>query len=99
MTNPTLSTLSMLTPKGEARIVTTDGQTVTLRAPFPSPPGSPLAGTLMSTSHNLRVKVHGCRAVESASADPCFEITGRWVSLSRDARLALLGGSTPTLLS
>ncbi|MGC4064236.1 MAG: hypothetical protein QM784_06245 [Polyangiaceae bacterium] len=86
------SSFSMLTSKGAARIVATDGQNVTLHAAFPSPPGSPLSGTLDSTSHALRVKVHGCRAVvDPAFAPRCFEITGRWVNLSRDAREALLG--------
>jgi hypothetical protein len=96
MTDSIQSPLSMCTPKGAARIVTTDGQNVTLRAGFPSPPGSPLSGTLDSTTHALRVKVHGCRAVVDAEFAPqCFEITGRWVSLSRDAREALLGAKVP----
>jgi hypothetical protein len=82
----------MLTPKGEAHIVTTDGQTVTLQAPFPSPPGSPLQGTLKDSAHRLQVKVHGCRALDPSAAVKCFEITGRWVSLTKEAREQLTQG-------
>jgi hypothetical protein len=81
----------MLTTKGEATVQVTDGQTVTLHAPFPSPPGSPLHGTLRETTLEVRVKVHGCRAIPLSPSDAnpsgkCFEITGRWVNLSKDAR-------------
>jgi hypothetical protein len=86
MTEQPLRTLFMLTPKGEAKIVTTNSQNVTLHAPFPSPPGSPLQGTLKDTEHDLRVKVHGCRAVSPTTNEKCFEITGRWVNLSKEAR-------------
>jgi hypothetical protein len=82
----------LLTPKGEARIVETDGQTVTLHAPFPAPPGCPLEGTLKDTPHSQRVKVHGSRAIVLSSGQPGFEIRGRWVNLSRDARLLLVAG-------
>jgi hypothetical protein len=82
---------SLLTPKGEAVIVVADSQNVTLHAPFPSPPGSPLQGILKDSPHEMRVKVHGCRALEPNPSPPspegkCFEITGRWVNLSKDAR-------------
>jgi hypothetical protein len=87
------------TPKGVAEVVLTDGQNVTLHAAFPSPPGSPLSGVLQGTQLTLRVKVHGCRriAADAQSCNRCgaapsneFEITGRWVNLSREAKLALL---------
>jgi hypothetical protein len=83
----------LVTSKGSASVVLTDGQNVTLRSPFPAPPGCPLAGTLNDTSHLLRVKVHGCRRiVEDATPNSnLFEITGRWVSLSREVRLLLTG--------
>ncbi|HEY5958684.1 MAG TPA: hypothetical protein VIV60_19120 [Polyangiaceae bacterium] len=115
----------MVTPKGSARIVATDGQNVTLHADFVSPPGSPLRGMLADSDHPLQVKVHGCRRItgdseptttgsaaaeslrvrEAAAAHPpapsrseqgnnLFEITGRWVSLSRDARNILLSQAT-----
>lgn len=79
----------------------TDGQNVTLHAPFPSPPGSPLVCALRGTQHELRVKVHGCRRLapiphsDSAVLADLFEITGRWVNLSREARLILLGQTEP----
>ena len=95
MTEPTTRSVSMLTPKGEASVIITDGQTVTLHAPFPSPPGSPLHGTLQGTTLEVRVKVHGCRAISAPASGvnasgKCFEITGRWVNLSKDAREHLL---------
>jgi hypothetical protein len=86
----------LVTTKGEAKIILTDGDTATLHAPFPSPPGSPLYGTLKGTEHQLRVKVHGCRAIVPADTEKCFEITGRWVSLSREARALLLPSNVPT---
>lgn len=87
---------TLVLPKGEAQIVTADGQTVTLHATFPAPPGCPLDGTLKDTSHRLQVKVHGSRAITLSSGQPGFEIRGRWVSLSREARAAL---TTPVLLA
>jgi hypothetical protein len=87
---------TMLLPKGEARIVTTDGQTVTLHAAFPAPPGCPLDGNLKDTPHRLQVKVHGSRAMTLSDGQPGFEIRGRWVSLSREARTLL---TTPPVLA
>jgi hypothetical protein len=97
-------TLVLDTPKGHAEVLLTDGQNVTLRASFPSPPGSPLCGVLRGTHHALRVKVHGCRRItpsvtadsdvgfdDRALARASFEIAGRWVNLSREARFILLG--------
>ncbi len=83
----------ILTTKGDAWIVATDGENTTLHALFPSPPGSPLKGTLKGTEHLLQVKVHGCRATETAEGKG-FEITGRFVNLSRDARLLLTARDT-----
>lgn len=82
------------TAKGEATVTVTDGQTVTLHAPFPSPPGSPLMGTLKGTSHDVKVKVHGCRALDPKASIRTYEIQGRWVSLTRQARDALLESRT-----
>jgi hypothetical protein len=92
------------TPKGQAEVLLTDGQNVTLRASFPTPPGSPLSGVLRGTRHALRVKIHGCRRItpsiaadsdegldDRAQAQAWFEISGRWVNLSREARFILLG--------
>ena len=98
MTDPV--TYQLDTTKGSADVVLTDGQNVTLHAPFPSPPGSPLAGALIGTEHVLRLKVHGCRRIaghgqgDSGEQAARFEITGRWVNLSREARLLLLGEAT-----
>ncbi|MGE5785472.1 MAG: hypothetical protein ACM3ZE_12810 [Myxococcales bacterium] len=80
------------TDKGPARIVQTDGQNVTLHAAFVAPPGCPLQGVLRTTDLTLRIKVHGCRRTQP----DVFELTGRWVSLSRQARLLVLGQAEPT---
>jgi len=88
----------MITAKGPAAIVLTDGQNTTLHTTFPVPPGTPLSGMLEGGQHVLQVKVHGCRRVVPSAGqgeDPpvrgVFEVTGRWVNLSREARLILLG--------
>lgn len=93
-----------VTARGQARVILTDGQNVTLRAAFASPPGSPLSGVLLGTDHAMGVKVHGCRKCndtqrtheesspgEATPQGAQFEITGRWVNLSREARALLLG--------
>jgi hypothetical protein len=96
------SSLVLDTPKGPAEVFLTDGQNVTLRASFPTPPGSPLSGVLRGTRHALRVKIHGCRRITAAATadlgdgdraltQAAFEITGRWVNLSREARFILVG--------
>jgi hypothetical protein len=93
------------TPNGQVEVFLTDGQNVTLHAAFPAPPGSPLSGVLRGTHQPLQVKIHGCRritpSVDAGVADAPlgqnrFEITGRWVNLSRATRLLLLGQSDPT---
>jgi hypothetical protein len=104
MTNSVRVAGVMETPKGNVSIFSTDGLNATLHAPFAAPPGSPLTGTLSGTNHILRVKVHGCRRLSAESDSTLagssvsryqFEITGRWVNLSRDARLVLVGETLP----
>ncbi len=101
MTDATQPRHQLDTAKGVAEVFLTDGQNVTLHAPFPSPPGSPLVCVLHGTQHEMRVKVHGCRRLvpnphsDSSVLADCFEITGRWVNLSREARLILLGQTEP----
>jgi hypothetical protein len=104
MSLATHRTFVVETAKGDAAVVSTDGQNVTLAAPFAAPPGSPIVGRLRGTGHVLRVKVHGCRRIATVDSDgdrspeskhdvvqpDRFEITGRWVNLSREARLMLL---------
>ena len=80
------------TDKGPAQVVQTDGQNVTLHAAFAAPPGSPLQGVLRATDVTLRVKMHGCRRIQPE----LFELTGRWVNLSKQARLLVLGRAEPT---
>lgn len=68
---------------GEAAIVETDGDRVTLSSPRASPPGSTLEGTLDGETY--RVKVRGCRQ-EGAR----YRILGRFVNLSRSQRARLM---------
>ena len=90
MTDAAKSAIVIDTPKGAATVVLTDGQNVTLHAPFAAPPGSPLVGVLRGTSSGLRIKVHGCiritqdtkvndgeRYGDGLAREPRFEITGR----------------------
>ena len=102
MTRETKLLLVLDTPKGPVEVISTDGQNVTLQADFPSPPGSPLRGVLREAGFTLQVKIHGCRRLtattsaapnEARPAQDRFEFTGRWVSLSKEARLAVLGGN------
>jgi hypothetical protein len=76
---------------GSALVLETDGERVTLLAPAASPPGSSLSATYEGTS--VTIKVRGSRKVEPDEAGRCFRVEGRFVSLSRALRLALLGSS------
>jgi hypothetical protein len=101
MTVESNNALCMVTSKGDTIIIVTNGETVTLHAGFPSPPGSPLKGRIQadreaspnaltaSPWHELHVKVHGCRALDPNAAPRVYEITGRWVNLSKEARALL----------
>jgi hypothetical protein len=74
---------------GTARILQTDGERVVVLAPHASPPGSTLAGRF--GEHALSIKVRGCRRVDADDPGRPFRIEGRFVSLSRAARLELSG--------
>lgn len=100
MTSEPKPPLIIDTPKGPVEVISTDGQNVTLHADFPSPPGSPLRGTLREAGFTLQVKIHGCRRVSVCSSavpdapqlpQDRFEFSGRWVNLSKEARLVVLG--------
>ena len=72
-----------------ALVLETDGDRVTLLAPSASPPGSSLSATFEGAG--VTIKVRGSRRVDADAAGRCFRIEGRFVSLSRELRLALLG--------
>ncbi len=75
--------------KGErASIVATDGDQVTLCASVSSPPGSSLSATL--DGHSLLVKVRGCRKNPQNPEGFPFTIEGRFVSLTKAQREAVL---------
>ena len=85
-------TVALGLDKGQrAAIVTTDGDQVTLNASVPSPPGSSLDATL--ETHSLRIKVRGCRKDPKNPEDLPFTIEGRFVSLTKAQRQAVLGES------
>jgi len=75
---------------GTAAIVTLDGEHVTLLAPGASPPGSTLVASY--EGHKVSIKVRGSRRIDADAAGRCFEVEGRFVSLSRALRFALSGG-------
>jgi hypothetical protein len=74
---------------GTATVLETDGERVTLLAPAASPPGSSLSATF--EGQGVTIKVRGSRRVEPDAAGRSFRVEGRFVSLSRAVRLALLG--------
>lgn len=88
-----MTRLLTLTKGGHASVVATDGDQVTLRASVSSPPGSSLAATL--EGHSLLVKVRGCRKDPANPTDLPFTIEGRFVSLTKAQRLAVLGETPP----
>jgi hypothetical protein len=70
-------------------VLETDGERVTLLAPAASPPGSSLGASFEGQS--VTIKVRGSRRVEPDEAGRTFRVEGRFVSLSRAVRRALLG--------
>lgn len=83
-------TIALALDKGQrAAIVTTDGDQVTLNSSVPSPPGSSLDVRL--ETHSLRVKVRGCRKDPKNSEALPFTIEGRFLSLTKAQRQAVLG--------
>jgi hypothetical protein len=74
---------------GTAAVLETDGERVTLLAPVASPPGSSLSASF--DGQGVTIKVRGSRRVEPDGAGRSFRVEGRFVSLSRAVRLALLG--------
>jgi hypothetical protein len=72
---------------GNALVLETDGERVTLLAPSASPPGSSLVASFEGTT--VRIKVRGSRRVDPDPAGRCFRVEGRFVSLERAVRLAL----------
>lgn len=87
-------TITLRLEKGQrAAIVKTDGDQVTLSASVPSPPGSSLDAAL--DAHSLRIKVRGCRRDAKNPEDLPFTIEGRFVSLTKAQRLAVLGEAPP----
>jgi hypothetical protein len=72
--------------EGRARLLETDGLHVAVQSTLPFAAGSTLVGTDPETQAEYRIKVRGGRRVAGAA----FRIEGRFVSLTRDQREALL---------
>lgn len=72
---------------GTALVLETDGERVALLTTAARPPGSSLVATFEGTS--LTVKVRGSRRVEPDALGRAFRVEGRFVSLTRELRLAL----------
>jgi hypothetical protein len=73
---------------GTATIVTCSAERVTLETTFASPPGSTVELVLLDAP--LSVKVKRCQRTMLPDRT-VFLIEGRWVTLSREQRRALLG--------
>lgn len=73
---------------GDAFIVESSGDFVTLASVLSSPPGSTVEAThaLGSRSVIVRVKVRGCRRASLPDGRDGFRIEGRFVSLTRSDR-------------
>ena len=71
---------------GQARVVETDGERVTVESTLPFAAGATLVGIDAGTNGEYRVKVRGGRRVD----DQWFRIEGRFVLLTRDERERLL---------
>ena len=71
---------------GEAAIVEVSGDHVVVRSSVASPPGSTLS--MKHGEHPVLVKVRGCKRLEDGELP--FRIEGRFVSLTRAARDAML---------
>jgi hypothetical protein len=67
---------------GDARVLDTDGDRVTLESTRAFPPGAPLLARAEDTSEPYRVKVRSCRR----TGDSQFRVDGRFVNLSREQR-------------
>jgi hypothetical protein len=79
----------LLEKGGEARVLETDGDRITLESTRAFPPGSPLLAQVEGSNDTYRVKVRGSRRI----SDTLFRVDGRLVNLSREAREKLLRAS------
>jgi len=75
--------------KGNATLLEADADLASLECEFSSPPGCPLTGHIVGSRQRVQLKVHACRRT-SVEAQR-FVIRGRWVNLSRAARIELTG--------
>jgi hypothetical protein len=71
---------------GEASLIETDGDRVSLESTRAFPPGAPLVARAEGTAEPYRVKVRGSRRI----SDTHFRVDGRFVNLSRSERERLL---------
>jgi hypothetical protein len=80
---------------GEARVVETNGDYITLESTRAFPPGAPLVGVSEGNAEapgsQYRVKVRGSRRI----AEGLFRVEGRLVNLSRPERERLLSSVVP----
>jgi hypothetical protein len=75
---------------GTAQLLETDGEVATMHSTRATPPGMPLSGT-SADGQKYQLKIRGCRRDgDTDDGAPRYRIDGRWVSLSRAQRLALV---------
>jgi len=77
--------------EGEARLLETDGNRALVQSSQPFPTGATLIGIDLETGAEYRVKVrHGRR-----KDDRWFQIEGRFLSLTKEQREAVLAAVAP----
>jgi hypothetical protein len=76
---------------GEASVLETDGDRITLESTRAFPPGAPLTAYAEGVTAPYRVKVRGSRRI----SDTHFRVEGRLVNLSRGEREQLLASLKP----
>jgi hypothetical protein len=81
-------TVLELASGGSCVLLDHDGEHVVVLSSLSRPPGSTLEATFGGRS--LRIKVRGCRRVEPDAEARAYRIEGRFVSLTRELREALL---------
>jgi hypothetical protein len=73
--------------RGTATLVEMDADNATLRCNFSAPPGAPISGLIVGCNHVVQLKVRDCRRLDEAADQ--FVMRGRWVNLSKAARVRL----------
>lgn len=75
---------------GSARLLASDGDSVSVLSSAAFPPGTPLEGSFEGKGY--RIKVRSCKRSDQDPSLP-FHIEGRFQNLTREQRERIVGGS------